>query len=96
MDTFLRYNMVVRLTEGIHPDVGKNVTYSKNVRHIIIRWEEVSMMQQKKQADYQRVISIEEYLMKRKRIKEQDRRKNVLNLERLPYQDRLCLEQGLF
>lgn len=54
-------------------------------------------MQQKKQADYQKVISIEEYLMKRKYIREQqNRRKNVLNLERLPYQEHLCLEQGLF
>lgn len=73
------------------------MTYNKQVHHIIVRWEEVSVMQQKKQADYQKVISIEEYLMKRKYIREQqNRKKNVLNLERLPYQERLCLEQGLF
>lgn len=54
-------------------------------------------MQQKKQADYQKVISIEEYLMKRRYIREQENsRKNVLSFERLPYQERLCLEQGLF
>ena len=54
-------------------------------------------MQKQKEADYQKVISIEEYLNKRKMIREQNKgRRTVPNWDYPGYQAHLCLDQSLF
>lgn len=71
------------------------MTYYEPARHIIIGWEEVSMMQKQEKTEYQKVISIEEYLTKRKKIREQEKKNNyVFSWDYLSYQNQLRLNQS--